>query len=148
MRVAGLILIFAGILGGWWFVSRRTGAPGPREIIQARPIPIKDTVDVEAGHSVKYTFTVPAGKAPGLLQGHWSAQGKSANIKGATDDTLVGFTLRGPDNNVIQSLDHPTSGNFSSRCGAAGAYTFEFSNAGIIRSSSRRVTIDGSYQPD
>ena len=77
----------------------------------------------------------------------WTS-GKRAGIKGANDDTLVGFTLRGPDNKVIQTLDHPTSGNFSVRCDAPGVYTFVFDNTGIIRSSARKVSIKGTYQPD
>ena len=110
--------------------------------------PVKDEFTVKRGRQMEYTFKTPAGKAPGHLHGHWTARGKSADIDGATDDTLVKFTLRGPDDKVIEKLDHPTSGNFDVHFTEAGACTFVFDNSGIVRSSGRVVIFDGVYDQD
>ncbi len=74
-------------------------------------------------------------------------RGISANVNGAADDTLVGFTLTAPDNKIVQKLDHPVTGNFAVRY-EGGVYTFTFNNQSIIRSSARIVTLQGTYQPD
>jgi hypothetical protein len=119
-------------------VSRLADAPAPT---------IKETIQVEARKNVTHTFTAPAGKIPGRLTGRFTVKGKSAGIKGAHDDKLVGFKLVGPDSKVLLKLDHPEFGNFDVKIDSPGAYTFEFDNTGIIRNSARTVELEGNYQP-
>jgi hypothetical protein len=149
-RVAASLAIVAVLaVAGWWFISRKTAVASPTSIVAASPIPVRDTLRVEANHAMTYTLTPPQGKLPGWLSGRWTCTGKSAGIKGANDDSLIGFSIVGPDNNVIEKLDrHPTSGNFKLRFDGPGAYTFTFDNSGIIRSSARVVELSGTYQPD
>lgn len=73
-------------------------------------------------------------------------QGASDSLKYATDNALVGFTITGPNNKVVQRLNHEVSGNFALRYDG-GPYTFTFSD-GVLRPSARIVTLEGTYQPD
>jgi hypothetical protein len=149
MKAARLLGLAVLALLGWMVIARKTGAiPSPAQIVAPQPIRVAETITVKPGQQMEWSLATPGGRAPGLLQGSWTAHGASANIKGANDDTLVGFTLRGPDNVSIQHLDHPTSGNFSIRYEKPGTYTFIFDNGGIIRSSARQVQIEGTYHPD
>jgi hypothetical protein len=149
-----LILLVAVGLGVWWQLSRTfpatpgtSGIISPKEVFKARPILINKSLTVDARS--QQTWSVPApGPTPGLLQGRWNSSGASGGIRGAQDDTLVSFELRGPDNALLQRLDHPLTGNFSIRYETAGIYTFTFNNAGFVRSTARTVTIEGTYQPD
>ena len=137
-----LVAIAAIAFGCWWFFARQTGmVPLPAQVFQAKPIPVSKTFTVDAGRQITWTLPPPQGKTPGTFQGQWSSCGKSAGIKRATDDTLVGFRLLGPNSNTIQSLDHPTSGNFSARYDGSGSYTLVFDNSGFVRSSAREVTL-------
>ncbi len=104
-------------------------------------VQINDTIDIPANKVG--TFKVEAKKAS-MLVGNWTSKGSTANVKGATDDTLVDFRLLGPNNEVLQKLDHPIEGNFSIDITKPGIYTFEFNNTGIVRSSGRNVTIKGT----
>lgn len=143
-----LILLAIGV-GTWYLFARKVFLiPSPGQLIAATPIPVKGNFDVQAGRLVNWTFSTPEGRTPGLLQGSWHCQGQSVGVSGAQDDTLVGFTLRGPDDKVLEQLDHPISGNFSLRFEAPGKCTFVFDNGGIIRSSMRKITIEGTYHPD
>ena len=138
------------VSAGGWLAIHQTSAAAPavsRLADAPAPTPIKETIQVEAKKNATYTFTAPAGKIPGRLYGRWTCKGKSADIKGAHDDKLVGFKLIGPDNKVIMKLDHPEFGNFDIKIDGPGAYTFEFDNSGIIRNSGRVVEIDGKYEP-
>jgi hypothetical protein len=83
-----------------------------------------------------------------MLTGRWSCSGQRAQIKGATDDTLVRFQLKDPMSKTVQDLDHPVSGNLQVRVMAPGTYTMIFSNSGLIRSSARIVEIDVIYTPE
>jgi hypothetical protein len=74
-------------------------------------------------------------------------KGAVSNVRGAHDDSLVGFVLTAPNGKIIQNRDHPLTGNFSERY-KGGTYTFTFDNAGWVRSSGRIVTFEGTYQPD
>jgi hypothetical protein len=142
-------LLLAMGLGAWYLFARKVFLiPSPGSLMRATPIPVKDNIDVPAGKLMNWTFSTPDGRTPGLLQGTWHCSGASAGISGAQDDTLVGFTLRGPDDKVLEQLDHPISGNFSLRFEAPGKCTFVFDNGGIIRSSMRKVRIEGTYHPD
>jgi hypothetical protein len=149
---AGIIIIGAMALAGWWFVSRKTGIASPAAVLKsavtAEPIPVMTKLRIEAGKGMTYTVSAPGNKVPGRLYGRWTSQGKTAGIKGATDDSLVGFRLVGPDNKVVEKSDHPSAGNFNLRFDAPGNYTFEFDNAGVVRSTARVVEFDGTYQPD
>lgn len=149
----GTLIVCGLILGGWWFVSRKTIIASPLATLQSAvstaPIPIKHTIKIEPNYIQTWTFSAVASKVPGRLYGHWSCQGKSAGIRGAHNDTLVSFKLVGPDNRVIvQEPKHPVEGNFDVRIDSPGVYTFEFNNGGIIRSSARVVKVDATYQPD
>ena len=94
-----------------------------------------------------WTLSFKPDKTPGRLTGHWASFGKAHNIKGATDDTLVAFEIKGSDNRILQKLDYPTDGNFDIKY-SGGDITFVFDNQGIVRNSDRDVTLTGSYQPD
>jgi hypothetical protein len=143
-----VIMVGALFVGGWWFVSRKIAIASPAALVTASPIPVTDRLNIEAGKGMTYSVTPPQGKVPGWLSGRWTCKGKSAGIKGAHDDSLVAFKIVGPDNKVIEKLDHQGCGNFKLRFDGPGAYTFVFDNSGIIRSSARVVEIDGTYQPD
>jgi hypothetical protein len=145
-----LIVILAMGYAGWWYVSRRTDAiPTPAQVLGTTPVKVDETFTVESNHQASWTFAPPVGKSPGLLEGRWMCQGKSAGIHGAADDTLIAFKLLDPNNNVLQAQpDHPVQGNFSVRCDGTGNLTFIFDNTGIIRSSSRQIHLEGTYRPD
>jgi hypothetical protein len=130
--------------------ARKAGImPIPYEpTTKSAPVSFDKIITVEADTSEIYSFSVPADKAPGWLQGHWDIQGKSAGIAGAHDDTLVNYVLRDPNGKVIARMDHPISGDFSINCDVPGVYKFVFNNAGIIRESSRIVTLRGTYFQD
>lgn len=150
--VVGTLVVGAVAFGGWWFLSRKTAiaslADAFKAAVTAQPIPFKDRVEIAAARGAVYNVTPPGGKVPGRLYGRWTSKGVSAGIRGAKDDTLVGFKIVGPDNTLVEKLDHPTGGNFNIRFDTPGVYTFTFDNSGIIRSSARVVEIDGTYQPD
>jgi hypothetical protein len=159
LQVIGLLTVIAAVgYGGWWFVSRQSNtvpppsqvfSSTPGQILKPPPLRVNQDFTVESRHQMTWTFAPPAGKTPGLLQGRWTSQGKSAGLRGANDDTLIAFKLLGPNDNIIQQQpDHPVGGNFSVRCEGPGNLTFVFDNGGIIRSSSRQVHIEGTYQAD
>jgi len=148
-RLMVLVVVAAAIFGAWYFIGRKSIAvPTPKQFLSASPVPINQTVTIASGKEIDWTFSAPAGKTPGVFQGHWTCRGKSADIKGATDDTLVAFKLLDPNNKVVQHDDHAVTGNFKVHCDDSGTYTLVFDNSGIIRSSDRNVVIDASYQPD
>jgi hypothetical protein len=150
--LVGTLLIVTMMVAGWWFVSRQTTIASPadtlKSIVTAQPFPVKRTIRVEAHHDATWTFSPPAGKFPGRFYGRWTCEGKSAGIAGAQDDSLVVFNLIGPDNKPIQQMSHPIGGNFDIRIEGPSIFTFEFNNSGIVRSSSRVVELNGTYQPD
>jgi hypothetical protein len=153
MKIIGAVIVLGivALLGFWWMASRTNpGVPSPSSIVNMRPapIPLDKVITISAGGAENYTINIPSNKCPGLLHGDWQSQGKSAGISGANDDSLVGFTIEGPDGSVLSRLDHPVSGNFSFRCTQAGTYTFTFDNQGIIRSSGRTVNVHPEFQPD
>src|SRR5882672_4642004 len=100
----GVVILVGLALGGWWFLSRKTGVPSPGSVLAPSPIAYKEKLTIEAGKFMNYTISAPNGKAPGRLYGRWMSRGSSAGVKGATDDTLVGFKLVGPDNKVLEKL--------------------------------------------
>ena len=103
---------------------------------------------VKAGRAYELRLSSPDNGKRWHFHGHWICKGVSADIDGATDDTLVRFVLRGPDDKVVEELDHhPTSGNFSVNYDEPGTYTFVFDNSGIIRSSSREIEFEGTFDP-
>lgn len=143
-------LIICGlIVGGWWVLSRKTIMASPlATLTAATPVPIKQAIRVEPNRVMTWPISAPDGKFPGRLYGHWTCRGKAAGIQGAHDDSLVAFKLVGPDNRIIQQSNHPFEGNFDLHVTGPGVYTFEFSNAGLLRSSARVIEFDGTYQPD
>jgi hypothetical protein len=146
-----LILLLTGtlVLGGWWFLSRKdAGLRSPSELFAATPLHVTETFEVPPNRHIEWTFAPPQGRTRGTFEGRWSATGAAGGITGATDDTLISFELRGPDNTVLQKLERPTSGNFTIRFDGPGRATFVFGNEGIIRSSARRVRLDATYHPD
>ena len=146
--VAVCALLIVGLALWWVFSVAHPSVPSPAVVLPILSPPaqkIDETLIVGPGYTETYRLTIPR---PGHFSGFWSSAGKSAGIAGAQDDTLVGYVLRSPDNQVLDRLDHPTSGNFDVRCTSPGIYTFEFSNAGIIRMAARKVEIHGTYQPD
>jgi hypothetical protein len=134
-------------LAGFWFACRKSPFTAPGSVLSPMSIPIHQTVTVQPNQEYQLTLPWPELKTPGWLRGHWTVRGKSANFPNAADDTLVGFTLTGPNNEILQRQNHPTSGNFAIRC-EGGEYTMTFNNTGVLRASARIVTIDGTYQPD
>jgi hypothetical protein len=129
-------------------LSRPTwGTPRGTTLAAADEAPRLDrTLTVEPGKVLSFRLDNPKGLPVGWWHGHWVCSGSSAGIPGATDDTLVRFTLRGPDNKVVEKLGHPVSGNFDVRYRGDGTYTFEFDNAGIVRSSKRLVRITATFE--
>jgi hypothetical protein len=117
----------------------------PGSILAPLPIPFHHTVTVPANKECELPLSFDYAKAPGRLNGHWNSQGSSANIKGATDDTLASFKFTDPTNLVVEHRDNPTSGNFNVKY-TGGAYTMTFDNTG--HGTERTVTVEGTYQPD
>jgi hypothetical protein len=105
------------------------------------------TFKVKVGRAYELRLSSPDKTRRWHLHGHWTCRGVSAEVGGATDDTLVRFVLRGPDDKIIETRDHPTSGNFSVNYDEPGTYTFVFDNSGIVRSSSREVEFEGTFDP-
>jgi hypothetical protein len=103
LRRVGIVL---AVLGLWWGLSRQSLLPSPASVFAAAPIPINQTFTIPRGHEYQWTFSYPDSKTPGWLRGHWSARGASDSLKYATDDTLVSFTITGPNNKVIQQVSH------------------------------------------
>jgi hypothetical protein len=58
---------------------------------QARPV--QGHGADRSGKGIVYNVSPPGGKVPGRLYGRWISKGSSAGIKGAADDTLIGFTI-------------------------------------------------------
>jgi len=149
------IVVFVLLLGfgAWYLILGRAAGiktlPSPvAALIKKNPIDFNKSFTVESGKIMTYSITVPADHTPGYLSGTWESKGSSANIKNANDDTLIGFQLKDPNNNVIQNLDHPTAGNVQMRVAGPGTYTMVFGNSGIFRSSARSVHISLVYNPD
>jgi hypothetical protein len=142
-RISVVLVCLLGLCA----LAHKAGIASPSAVLAATPQPIKQTFTVPRFRECQVTLAYPQVMSPGWVRGRWVAQGASDSIKGATDDTLVSFTVTGPNNEVIQHLDHPASGNFAFRY-QGGQYTLTFSNAGVIRLSDRTVTLDGTYQPD
>src|SRR5437867_2107101 len=91
-----LVVLGVVIVGAWWALSRTTRIISPSAAFaRSRSIPVKVSMKIEAGDGETHSFEFP--QTPGRLYGSWSSKGASANIKGATDDTLVAFKLIGPD---------------------------------------------------
>jgi hypothetical protein len=137
----------------WWVYARTTGnLVSPAEVAKAavtpRPISYNATLRIEPMYVSEWPVEIPLSKTPGRLYGSWHSRGKSAGISGASDDTLIGYELRGPNNAIIATTDHPTSGNFDVRYETPGVYRFVFKNSGLIRSSAREVIINATYQQD
>jgi hypothetical protein len=140
-----LLLVAAA---GWSILSRKTPIPSIASIVAASPVAVNQTFTVEPGKAYQFRFEFPADKSPGRFHGSWTSQGKSAGLKGATDDTLVTFTIKGSDDKTLTTSNrHPVTGNFDFRY-TGGTVTLTFDNSGIIRSSARTVTLAGIYQPD
>ena len=146
-RDTSVVTVAVVCLTCWWVLSRRSPLPSPAALLAAPAIPLNNTITVPAGKEYKLAVSYPQDRSPGWLRGTWTVGGTSAGVRGAMDDTLVSYSLIGPDDSIIDRQDHPTSGNFSVRY-TGGVYTFMFDNGGVFRSSPRVVTIEGSYQPD
>lgn len=145
-----IVAMFAVVLGG-----PLCGGPAPAQVargdspaVAADDLSLTKEFRVRANRVYELRVSKPDGKGPWHLHGHWKCQGRSADIEGATDDTLVRFALRGPDDKVVEELKHPVSGNFSIHFTEPGTYTFIFDNSGIIRSSARLITVEGTFEPD
>src|SRR5437660_455444 len=130
---AGVLIIIVALFVFWYLLmpnrdkgTHLSGAVAAvnNAIHGPQPIPVKDSATVEAGKGRTCSYEFP--KTPGRLFGHWSSKGKSAQIRGATDDTIVAFQLIGPNNNILHNLDHATGGNFDIRIDSPGRYTFVF----------------------
>ena len=134
-------------LAGLYVLCRKSPFAATGSMLSPMSVPIHQTFTVESNQQYQLTLPSPQLEPARWLRGHWTVEGKSANIKGATDDTLVSFTLTGPNSETLERQDHPMSGNFAIRC-LGGEYSMTFNNTGILRSSNRMVTVDGTYQPD
>lgn len=147
IALAGFLIVILAVVV---FVRFRSGNPHPiSSLVKSPPLPVRHSDTVKPNFVHTYTLDISADHVPGTLSGSWDCKGKSAGIKGAIDDTLIAFRLKGANNEVLQQMpDHPRSGNFSLRVTRPGRYTFEFDNGGILRATPRQVSIDGTYQPD
>jgi hypothetical protein len=142
-----VLALIAIAVGGWWFLSRKTGMPSPSVVLQATPIPINYSGTVQSGQELDWTISIPQDKAPGRLVGRWQSFGLSHGIKGATDDTLVGFEIEDGNDNPLAKTAHQPEGDFDLKY-TSGNIIFVFDNSGILRSSNRDVVLTGHYQPD
>ncbi len=145
-----LLIIGAVVVGGFLWCAKHPTAVNAAlsgKSAERKSFPISDAITIQPGYVQTLRYSFPADKTPGKFQGYWQVEGKSGHLKGATDDTLTGFSLLGPNNDALQKLTSPTSGNFSIRY-EGGMYTFSFENSGFLRSSPRTVTFTGTYQPD
>jgi hypothetical protein len=144
------VFVLIGIIVTVWFVfARSTGAktaPMVNVLTGKPPIILDDKFTVNQNYVMNHKLNIE--RAPGMLTGNFYARGKTIGIKGAQDDTLVGFHILGPNSQKLNVLDHPVRGNFSLRVTAPGTYTLVFDNGGIIRSTPREVTLEGKYQPE
>jgi len=142
------VFVLAGLLAAIWFFTpaRKVLSKASAAATGSQPIPVKETMTVEPGKIQTFGCEFP--NTPGRLYGTFHVAGSSAKIKGATDDTLIAFKLIGPNNETLQKLDKPTSGNFDIHITSPGRYTFVLDNGGIIRRSARSVEIDAMYKPD
>ncbi|HZK82463.1 MAG TPA: hypothetical protein VFC46_15380, partial [Humisphaera sp.] len=121
--------------------------PAPVAHVAQAPITGKETVTIRRGKLYNLPLSFEPNITPGRLTGHWESEGKSAHLRGANDDTIVAFTIRDSKNaRVVQQL-HTVSGKFDARYDG-GVYTLTFSNADLLRSSARNITIEWTYQPD
>src|SRR5260221_1034272 len=95
--LAGTGIIIAAILGIWWFAARKTAIASPAAAIKAAvtasATPVRETLRIPANYNQSFTFSPAASKLPGRLYGQWTCRGKTANISGAHDDTLVSYRL-------------------------------------------------------
>ena len=151
--LAALCLLTTVALAWWgWMSIVHPGVPSPMTVLRAVSTPKPESLDknlsIASGMADTWRITLSADKTPGRMCGYWTSEGKTAGIRGAQDDTLVSYALRGPNNQVLASLDHPASSNFDVHCVNPGVYTFEFNNSGLLRSSTRNVTIHLTYQAD
>lgn len=115
------------------------------EAIDAAPAaaafaPIENAVDIKANGEV--TIPLDLASAPGRLVLRWNVQGRSAGISGAQDDLLIGYRLLAPNGSVIARRGKHVQEQKEIVIREPGQYKLVFSNAGILRSTARRV----SYQ--
>jgi hypothetical protein len=146
-RTVRRVAVWFVIVAAWWCLSRTSPVSSPGSVFGVPPIRITRTLIVAPGAQSDLQVSFPSSKTPGWLRGAWTVRDTTSNARGAHDDSLVGFVLTGPNGKIIQNRDHPISGNFAERY-KGGNYTFTFDNAGWVRSSSRIVTFEGTYQPD
>jgi hypothetical protein len=143
--LASLIVLVFGCGALWLLLRHRDEVATATQQALRGPEKIRRTITVEPNYAYVYTLEFPVGKVPGRLVGSWRAMGRSANLEGAADDTLIRFRLLGPNNEVVQTLERPTHGSFSVLVSTPGQYTFEFDNRGLIRSSKRLVSLEAEY---
>lgn len=99
---------------------------------------LKKSVVIPSGKTSGVEFEINA--VPGTLKATWTSLGSKVNLPGATDDTLIGCTLFGPDGRRVFEVGKHQRGDQRIEVRDAGKYRLEFSNVGILRSSARRVT--------
>jgi hypothetical protein len=115
----------------------------PFEERQRAVVHIKQELVASANTVQRYTFAPAA--VPGTLSGTWRSSGRGFD---GADDTISGFRLTDPSDGVLYTSDRATSGTFLVKVTAAGAYTFFVENAGLFRSTPRRVFLDAEFRPD
>src|ERR1700734_1208025 len=105
------VAVWTGIVIAWWCLSRKSPLQSPGSAIITHPIQIKRTVTVAPGMESNLQISFPPSKTPGWLRGTWTVKGATGNVRGAHDDSLVGFVLTAPNGKIIQNRAHPLTGN-------------------------------------
>jgi paraquat-inducible protein A len=94
--------------------------------------------DVVVASGMRWACSVVVHGDGGTLRCQWRSSGAQ---HGGADETMVAVHLVGPDGRFLKTYDHESSGAFEVRSLRRGVYTMVFSNAGMIRSTSRGVRV-------
>lgn len=138
------VLLLLGLGGVAWFFLRSQGVASPAALLKPQPVPFRSSFDVKPNYSQSYSLDFKASDVPSRVTGEWTSRRPPG--AGGLDDTLVAFKLKGPNNENLQTLDHPTGGTFSFSVKTPGTYTFVFDNSGVIRMTPRHIEISGQRQ--
>jgi hypothetical protein len=116
----------------------------PFETKQAASTRINEELLLEAGTIQTYRFSPTV--VPGTLTGSWRSSGRGA---GGADDTINQFRLTDPKDAILETSERQSSsGRFFVKISERGTYTFFFDNKGVLRSTARRVFLEGEFRPE
>jgi hypothetical protein len=114
----------------------------PLEDRQRATIRLNEELVVSPGGTEGHTFSP---KVPGTLTGTWRASGRGA---GGFDDNITAVRLVDQNDVLLYSAGLGASGQFLVKIPQPGNYTFYFDNKGLLKSTARRVFLDGEFRPE